>query len=196
MTRLNESDRTQLPNQIYTKDGKLHLVVTPKNSATEVNVEVKSILPRDKAIKKISMKMALVRQDGHSDGAGYLITSNTRGRENRVWMGPNWNASPTLGYYICEDENEKVLCREKEGAELYQYALDEGVEYSVEAVMDESVDQGRDLNFTVIEHSGVENSSANAPSGGPIKNFKFYLFSDPGRDFHMTVDDILITYAE
>lgn len=40
------------------------------------------------------------------------------------------------------------------------------------------------------------NSSAVAPpDNAPIGGFKFYLFSDAGRSFHVTVDDVRITYV-
>jgi hypothetical protein len=51
-------------------------------------------------------------------------------------------------------------------------------------------DPDGDLHFDVIDHS-----SALAPGGGPIKNFRLYLFSDADRSFHVTVDDVKITYS-
>jgi hypothetical protein len=184
LTRLQGSDQEQLPHQIYTKDGRLNLEVSPSNSAAGVNVEVRAKLPPDRTIKKISMKMALVSQKGGSDGATYLIVSSAKGRENRLWMGPNGDNEPTLGYYICE--NEKSLCHQrKESNTDQQYPLEKGREFMVEAV----ADPDRDLHLDVIDHS-----SALAPGGAPIKSFKFYLFSDPGRSFRVTVDGVWITY--
>jgi hypothetical protein len=101
---LQGSDEKQLPHQIYTKDGRLNLEVSPANSAGGVNVELRAKLPSERVIQKISMKMALVSQKGGSDGAAYLIVSSAKGRENRLWMGPDGDSEPTLGYYICENE--------------------------------------------------------------------------------------------
>jgi hypothetical protein len=99
-------------------------------------------------------------------------------------MGPNGDNEPTLGYYICE--NEKSLCHQrKESNTDQQYPLEKGREFMVEAV----ADPDGDLHFDVIDHS-----SALAPGGGPIKNFKLYLFSDADRSLHVTVDDVKVTY--
>jgi hypothetical protein len=185
LTRLQGSDEKQVPHQIYTKVGRLNLEVSPANSAHGVNVELRAKLPADRSIRKISMKMALVSQKGGSDGAAYLIVSSARGRENRLWMGPNGDNEPTLGYYICE--NEKSLChRRKESITDQQYPLEKGREFLVEVV----ADPDGDLHFDVIDHS-----SALAPGGGPIKNFRLYLFSDADRSFHVTVDDVKIAYS-
>jgi hypothetical protein len=77
------------------------------------------------------------------------------------------------------------LCRQGEDFATQQYPVDKGREYAVRT----SVDEAGNLQFVVSE-----NSSATAPDFGPITNFRFYLFSDPERDFHVAVDDIWITY--
>jgi hypothetical protein len=83
--------------QIYVEAGKLHLVVYPDNSATEVNATLAPLL-HGRAIKSISMKMALVSQEGGSDGAANLIVLSKREREQGLWMGPNGDDNPALGY--------------------------------------------------------------------------------------------------
>ena len=184
LTSTDGSD-PQAQQQIYSRDGKLNLVVSPTNSPSGANATLTPRLP-NRVIKEISLKMSLVSQTGPSDGAAYLILSNRLGRENRLWMGPDADAKPTLGYYICE--NEKSLCHNRaEATTDQQYLVEKGLDYNVVA----SVDQAGSLQFNV-----TENFSASAPNFGPITQFRFYLFSDPKRNFHVTVDDVWITYSE
>jgi hypothetical protein len=185
----SSSDKSdpQARRQIYIKDGKLHLVVCPDNSATEVNATLAPILP-GRPIKTISMKMALVSQEGGSEGAASLIVLSKRGREQRLWMGPNGEDNPALGYYICKHGT----CHDKVGAELVgQQTLQIGPEFAVEAVVNE--DGG--LRFNVSGHT----SASASQDQEPITNFNFYLYSDPRpneprRNFQVTIDDVRITY--
>jgi hypothetical protein len=75
----------QLPKQIYVKNGKLDFNV----DKDAVNAELQANIPPGKTLRSISLKMALLDVNGHSAGAAYLITSSAKGRENRVWAGPN-----------------------------------------------------------------------------------------------------------
>lgn len=114
------------------------------------------------------MRMALASQKGGGDGAVYPIVSSTKGRQNRLWMGPNGDNEPTLGYYI--RENEKRLCHERSEANTdQQYPRERGRKFTVDAVADKAAN----LQFDVTDHS-----SAQAPKGGPISNFRLYLLSD------------------
>jgi hypothetical protein len=168
----------QAHRQIYAKSGKLNLVVSPTNSINGADATLTPILP-DQTIQKVSMEMALVSQKGlFADGAAYLILSDAKGNEGRLWMGPGATGRPGHGYSICV----RGLCEASDMFHAYPVSL--GSEYMAEA----SVDEVGELYI----HLG--NLAASAEGFGPITNFKFYLSSDPKRNFHVTVDDIRITY--
>jgi hypothetical protein len=103
------------------------------------------------------------------------------GREDRLWMGSYSDGQPSLGYYTCQNGP----CSQGTDYTTQQYPVEKGREYGVNA----SVDQSGSLHFRA-----VENSSATAPNFGPISNFRFYLFSEPKRNFHVTVDNVWVTY--
>lgn len=177
----SDGNDPQMSGQVYT-DGKLHLEVTPSNSFDGVNATLTPMLA-NRPIRRISMNMALVRQVGGSDGAAYLIISSEKGREHRLWMGPNGAGEPTLGYYICH----VGTCHQRsEAITDQQYPIKIGNQLRVDAF----VNQAGGLQFNV----NGDPLASTPPDREPITNFKFYLFSDPERDFHVTVDEVRIAY--
>jgi hypothetical protein len=165
-------------------DHKLHLVVSNQNSVAGVKATLAPKLPPDRTITKISMKMALVSQEGHSNGAAYLVVLTEEGHKHRLWMGPDVNGDPALGYYICD----KGSCEDRDPEDLRQYEdLPEKREFPVQAV----VTKKAGVRFTVIGHS----SETARKDPGPITSFQFELLSNPTKgNFDVTVDDIWITY--
>jgi hypothetical protein len=185
LSPLPGSDPKQLHKQIYTAGGKLHLVVSPENSATRVRAELKARFPSDWAITKISVKMTLERQRGTSTGAAYLSISSFEDRENRAWMGPDDERDlPLLGF--CQ--------RSPDACDIVdQYEISLGQEYQIEAVATQKDSNSkRHLNFHVAEHEDWEAYAP--PDSGEIRSFRFVLSSNPKKDFHVTVDEIRITY--
>jgi len=182
-----DSDPKQLPKQIYIEGGKLHLEVSPENSPTVANAELKAKFPSDWTITKISVKMTLERQRGRSDGAAHLSISSFDDRETRAWMGPggeNQNI-PMLGYESCPQFDTKCTI-------INQREILIGQEYQIDAVANQKDSKSkRHLDFQV---SGEDWGAYAKADAGEIRSFRFYLFSDPKRDFHVTVDEIRITY--
>ena len=182
-------DPKQLSKQIYTAGGRLHLVVSPENSAEGADAELKAKLPSDWTITKISVKMTLERQYGKSDGAAYLSILSFEERENRAWMGPggeNQNL-PMLGF--CRGVEDGC---EGEGEDQHEIRL--GQQYQIEAIATrKDSNSKRYLTFHVIGHEDWE--AYVKPDAGEIRSFRFYVSSDPKRDFHVTVDEIRITYV-
>jgi hypothetical protein len=132
------------------------------------------------------MKMALVSQQGNSDGAAYLIVSSGQGREHRIWMGPDSTASPASGYYVCPAG--VGLCKEKTGAQLVeQYTIPKNHEFDVDVAVTAD-------NQARLAIAGVSSTVAPAETT-PLSSFQLYLFSDAGKNFHVTIDDIRFTYA-
>jgi hypothetical protein len=184
-----DSDPKQLPKQIYTEGGKLHLKVSPENSPTGANAELKAKFPSEWTITKISVKMTLERQQGKSDGGAYLSISSFEDRENRAWMGPGGDNQdvPMLGYKHCPQFD--TGCRN-----IDQHQIPVGEEYQIEAVATRTPDT-RDKRYLNFHVTGHEDWGAYAPpDSGEIRSFRFYLFSDAKRDFHVSVDEVIITY--
>jgi hypothetical protein len=88
--------------------------------------------------------------------------------------------------------SEHGTCHDEDGAELVgQQSLQIAPEFAVEAV----VNQDGVLQFNVSGHG----SASATQDIKPVNDFNFYLFSDPRpneprRNFHVTVDDVRITY--
>lgn len=187
LSAVHGHDAKQLPDQIYTKDGKLHLEVTPKNSVDGVGAELRAKFPSDWTITKISVKMTLERQKGRSDGAAYLSLSSFENRENRAWMGPggeNQNL-PMLGFCQLFDDQCDIAS---------QYQIRKGEKYQIDAVTTkQDSNSQRYLNFHVGGHEPW--GAYFEPGSGEIRSFRFYVSSDPKRDFHVTVDDVLVSYV-
>jgi hypothetical protein len=184
--RTPDSDPVALKQQIYVADEKLNLDV---NSDAGVNA---TLAPRlsGRPIKKLSFTMALVATTGQADGAAYLIVASAGGREQRVWMGPNEEKQPTLGYYLCGDEHG--TCTDGSGANKdKQLGIEPGHDYDVAIDVDDTTGG---LRFTVGDMAPV----TAPPDTKPLGTFRFYLFdlaNDSGRRFHVTVDDVRILYA-
>lgn len=171
--------------QLYVQGGKLHLVVSPKNSADGANAIMKPILPKDvihpnATIDKISMKLVLVSQRGGRDGAAYPIVSRRTSPILRAWVGPNDKKEPAVGYSLCNDNT----CRDPKDSD---YSLiEKGREYKLEAFV--TTNGGVQFNLD------GQRFAVSAPDRRGIRAFSLYLFSEPKRDFHVTIDDVIITY--
>jgi len=171
----------QTRHQVYVSGGKLHLQVTTDNSASGVDATLTPILPPARAIMAVSFTMTLVSQDGRSDGAAYLIVSSQRGREHRLWMGPDGDKQPAVGYYICSRD----ACADRDQYDHSQGKLEKGRAYTV------NVTNVGGVKFDVSGYPPVI-----APADDvPLDGFRFYLSSDAGRNFHVSIDDLRITYA-
>jgi hypothetical protein len=166
---------------IYVKDGKLHLGVSPKNSKHDVSATMTPLLPSGD-ITKITMKMELSRLKGRSTGAAYLVVLNSWGPKQRLWMGPDEDGNPSVGYYMCNE----LQCPDPDTKNLTQHPLEPKREFTVEAF-----ERYGDLTFAVTGHEG-----AGVENVGPISSFSFEVKSDPHRNFEVTVDDIRVTYEE
>ena len=167
--------------QIHTNDGKLHLGVLNNSDAVKATLWPK--LPAGKTITKISMKMSLVRQQGRSDGAAYLNVLSAQGRYQRLWMGPDGDGDPALGYYVCNIG----LCTDRDPRHLSQYSLVKEREYLVEALV--NPEGGLQFNVSEQPSASAERDLA------PITNFAFELAGNPASNFEVTIDDVQITYT-
>jgi hypothetical protein len=167
--------------QIHANDGKLHLGVL--NNSDEVKATLWPKLPSGKTITKISMKMSLVRQEGNSDGAAYLNVLSAQGRNQRLWMGPDGDGNPALGYYICN----VGLCTDRDSQYLSQYSLIKEHEYTVEALL--NPEGGLQFNVSEQPSASAERDLA------PMTNFAFELAGNPKSNFEVTIDDVRITYT-
>ena len=164
VTALEGPDPVAL-GQIDAKDGKLHLSVL--NNSDEVKAMLWPKLPSGKTITKISMRMTLASQEGRSDGAGYLNVLSAQGRKQSLWMGPDGDGDPALGYYTCN----AGLCPDRDPQYLNQHSLMKEHEYLVEAF----VNQDGGLQFDVSERP-----SASADRDlAPITKFAFELAANP-----------------
>ena len=133
--------------------------------------------------------MTLVSQRGGSDGAAYLIFSSPLDRMHRAWMGPNDKKQPAVGYDMC---NPNACQGAKYADGKYNYRLvEEGREYTLEAFMNSK----RRLQFNLDWQLITEAALGRGARRGAIREFEFYLFSNPKRNFHVTLDDVWITYA-
>jgi hypothetical protein len=179
---LNDADPlTQ--RQIYVVTGKLHLQVTKDNSRSGANAYLSPVLPERK-IKSIVMKMALVSQEGGSEGAAYLIVASAQGREHRIFLGPGMGSQPVAGIYVCRSGT----CEDKEGAKLAkQMVIPKNKEFDVTV----EVTRSSQLRLSVDGYPAV----LTLPEPDPLATFKLYLYSDPKKTFDVSVDDIRISYA-
>jgi hypothetical protein len=166
--------------QIHANDGRLHLGVLNNSDAVKATLWPK--LPPGKTITKISMKMSLVRQEGNSDGAAYLNVLSAQGRNQRLWMGPDEDGNPALGYYICN----VGLCPDRDPQYLSQHSLIKEHEYTVDALL--NPEGGLQFNVSEQPSASAERDLA------PMTNFAFELAGDPKSNFEVTIDDVRITY--
>jgi hypothetical protein len=185
LSPLYDSDPKQLHKQIYIEGGKLHLEVSPENSANNVNAELEAKFPSDWTITKISVKMTIERQHGTSDGGAYLSIWSFEDRENRAWLGPDTDQDrPFLGF--CQLAGDD--CNS-----LFDHEIRFGQEYQIEAVTNQKDSNSkRYLNFHVSGHESWEAYAR--PDSGEIRSFRFFVSGDAKEDFHVTVDEIRITY--
>jgi hypothetical protein len=103
-------------------------------------------------------------------------------------MGPDGEANPTLSYYICAPAATDC------STDDLQHRIDKRQEYLIDAIVSQNSDSSqKGLDFKVAGHEDWSRYAP--PDSGDIKGFKFYLFSNPKKDFHVIVDELKITYT-
>jgi hypothetical protein len=190
MAPLNTADPLTLRDQIFVKDGKLHLKVSADYFRSDrVDAELRANVPSDWIISKISIKMTLESQVGSNDGTAYLSISSVQDRESRIGMGRNRESEPTLDYVFCDQMDANCHY-------LEQHKVERRHEYQIEAVASRKNPDSNQmgLDFNVAEHKDW--SKYATPDSGNIRSFRFYLYSDPEADLDVTVDDVRITYSK
>ncbi len=147
-----------------------------------MNASLYPRLPVETPLRMLSFTMALVSQEGHSDGSANVIISSLQRREHRIWAGPG-DSKPTLGYQICRSGK----CTDGAGdIDDIDFAAEKGREVKVTA----EVVGGDRMRFSMDGYPTVETDS----DPEPLSTFLFYVWSDAGRSYHVTIDDVRIGY--
>lgn len=172
------------PGVVVVENGRLNFVA--RVSAGEPDTVGASItmLPVGLDIRDIGWNATLVSYAGNVPGGVGLEITLQSGRDLSVDVGPGPNG-PEVEFWICPTNSCGGAYEEYDhpGGGLFPSGLD---------IPMRVVDRGEIIDFYVDGFLYL----VQLVGDDPIREVKFYLYADPGSEFHVTIDDVCITYVE
>lgn len=166
----------------YVANGKLHFKVTQSDGQGNLSANLRAMLQGP--ITDVRFELTLVNSERESTGGEYTKVFSEGGRQHKLVLRPTGSDSPNLDYYICD----KAACDNHTYNDFrHEYRR------PIRARQPYQVHIHQDNHGWMFEVEGFPPVTAPGEDG-PIARLEFALFSH-GNPFHITVDNVRVTYA-